>query len=82
MPESEFIDRLAEVLADLTPDVLEPVLDALTDLAGELGTLDHDDVMKLLGAAISGAVGAAVKHQLANRRDELDAAVRRALAAL
>ena len=81
MSEADVVDHLMEVLAGLTPDVLEPILDALGDLGSELSTLDQEDVVRLVGAAITGVAGAATQHYLQSRRAEVEAAVRRALTA-
>jgi len=79
--DAHVVDHLVETLAGLTPDVLEPILDALGDLASDLSTLDHDDVVRLVGAAITGVTSAATQRYLQGRRAEIEAAVRRALAA-
>jgi hypothetical protein len=79
MADSEFIDQMAEAFGGLAPDVMELVLDALADVATELGTLSHEEVVTLAKAAVTAAAGAAVKHHLDRRQPELDAAIRRAL---
>ena len=81
MPDGDLVDRLAEALAGLTPDVLEPILGSLDQLWWELGTLDHDDVVRLVCAAIIGVAGAAARVYLESHRAEIETAVRRALAA-
>ncbi len=81
MSDADVVDHLIQALAGLTPDVLEPILDALGDLGSELGALDHDDVVRLVGAAITGVAGTATQHYLQRRPAEIEAAVRRALAA-
>lgn len=84
MAEDNLIDSVAEALAGLTPDMLEPILDVLADVVDEVGTLSHDEVVQLVNAGITAAAGAAattaVRHYLDGRRPQLEKAVRRALA--
>jgi hypothetical protein len=84
MADDSLIDSVAEALAGLTPDALEPILDVLADVEHEVGTLSHDEVVKLVNAAITAAAGAAagaaVRHYLDGRRPQLEMAVRLALA--
>ena len=84
MADGDVVDHLGEALAGLTPDVLDPILDVVADIAFELGDLTHDEVVQLVRAAITAAAGAAagaaMKHRLESRGGDLDAAIRRALA--
>jgi hypothetical protein len=75
---------LAKVLGDLVglPDgVLEHVLDAIDAAAVELSDLDHDDLVTIVSAAVTGMAGAATKHHLERNRRAVESAVRKALAA-
>jgi hypothetical protein len=80
MVDDDLADDVAEALVGVGPDVLEPILEVLADVAAEFGTLTHDEVVKIVGAAISAASSASSTHYLDDRRAELEAAVRRALA--
>jgi hypothetical protein len=84
MTEHSVSDEIAEALVGLTPDVLEPILDAMADVVTEARNFTHDEVVELVRGAISAtagaAAGAAVRHYLDQRRPELESALRRALA--
>jgi hypothetical protein len=83
--DNNFVDHIAHALVGLADDVLESVLDAVADVAVDLDSLSHDDVVHLVETAVKAAAGAAgaaaTKHYLAQRRVDLDAAVRQALTA-
>jgi hypothetical protein len=78
MSESSFLDQLGDSLTDLPSNVVDDVLAILGEFADELQYLDHDDVVRIVGMAVSGAVGAGARHYLERHRPDLEAAVRRA----
>lgn len=59
--DDNLIDSILDAATGLAGDVTESVIDLVTDVAAEMGDLSHDDVVKLVEAAISGTAGAAVK---------------------
>jgi hypothetical protein len=81
MFDDNLVDSIVHSLADLAPDALELVIDALTDIAAELAQLAHDDIVAIITAAVTSAAGVATKQILDNRRLDLEAAVRQALTA-
>lgn len=82
MDSGSTIDHLADALVGFPVDVLEHVLDALHDSLIEVSNLSHDDVVKIVGAAISAVAGAATKHHLEQHRNELQSAIQQSLAQL
>jgi selenocysteine lyase/cysteine desulfurase len=73
-------EHLLDSLVGLPVDLTEHLIDALHTVSFELGNLNHDDVVKLLGTAITASAGAATKHYLNQHRQELEMAIRQSLA--
>jgi hypothetical protein len=74
MDSGSTVDDLGDALVGFPVDVLEHVLDALHDSQIEVSNLSHDDVVKIVGAAVTAAAGARTKHYLEQHRSELQAA--------
>ena len=80
MPENSMFEMLGDALVDLPTNVVEDVFVVLGEFGSELQELDHDDIVKIVSAAVSGAAGAGARHHLERHGAKLEAAVRRALA--
>lgn len=68
MMDDNLLDQILEAVTGLTEDVTERVLALVTDVASELGTLTHEDVVKLVEAAVTATAGAAATATLNRRR--------------
>ena len=80
MGDFSTIDHLVDAMVGLPVDVSELVLDALHDSLIDLSAQGHDDVVKILSAAVSAAAGVTAKHYLEQHEKELRAAIQRGLA--
>jgi hypothetical protein len=69
MMDDNLLDQILEAATGLTEDVTERVLAVVTDVAAELGTLTHEDVVKLVEAAVTATAGAAATTTLNHRRN-------------
>jgi hypothetical protein len=79
MDHANVVDQLAEVLIGVAPDVLQSVLDALNDGDIDLSGLGREDVVKIVGTAVTAAAGTASRQYLKQNPIELVAAIGRAL---
>jgi hypothetical protein len=58
--DADLMDRILIGLIGVTADVSDRVLDLVSDFADELGDLSHDDVVKLVEAAVTATAATAV----------------------
>lgn len=68
MIDADLMDKILIRLIGVTADVSERVVDLVSDLADELGDLSHDDVVKLVEAAVTATAGTAVTAAFNKRR--------------
>ena len=80
MDHGSTFDHLVDAVVGLPIDVAEHLMDALHSSLIALGDIDHQDVVKLLTAAVTASAGAATRHYLTQHRQELETAIRRSLA--
>lgn len=78
----EIIEHAAEVLLQLTPDVIEHVLEAIDEGHIDLSTLGPDDILDIVTPAVAFAGGKALQRYMKQHPDQVREAVRHALAAL
>ena len=80
MSHENVLEHLLGDLGGISEDVLESVLDAIDSASLDLFDLSHDDLVKLLSAAVSSVAGAATTHYLARNHESLGQALRKGLA--
>jgi hypothetical protein len=66
--DADLMDKILIGLIGVTADVSERVLDLVSEFADELGDLSHDDVVKLVEAAVTATAGTAVTAAFNKRR--------------
>jgi hypothetical protein len=80
MDHGSTFEHLVDALVGLPLDVAEHLMEALHSSLIELGNIDHEDVVKLLVAAVTASAGATTRHYLTQHPRELETAIRRSLA--
>ncbi|GIE77050.1 hypothetical protein Aph02nite_30000 [Actinoplanes philippinensis] len=68
MIDADLMDRILIGLIGVTADVSDRVLDLVSEFADELGDLSHDDVVKLVEAAVTATAATAVTAAFNKRR--------------
>jgi hypothetical protein len=81
MDHGSTFEHVVDALVGLPLDVAEHLMDALHSSLIELGNIDHEDVVKVLTAAVTASAGAATRHYLTQHRQELETAIKRSLVA-
>ncbi|MEU4155325.1 hypothetical protein [Actinoplanes sp. NPDC026670] len=60
MIDADLMDKILIGLIGVTADVSDRVLDLVSEFADELGDLSHEDVVKLVEAAVTATASTAV----------------------
>lgn len=64
MEHESALDAILDAIGAAGSDLVEHVLDVIHEGVIDIGSLNHDDIVKLVAAGVSGSAGAAVRFQL------------------